>query len=284
LAANVIRQQPAEGLALAEQNVVKFPNDALTRYDLSILYRDSGRYRDFERELDATVRLGQIPNAFDWKARVAFVHGDLAEMKTWIDRVPPKSRGEERTVITRFVYAVTSGHFDEGLAAIRGFADPWFLDTNNYSGPTALLTADLRSQEGKPELARLEYEAALAELQRHKAGNPADIEPLLDEVWIYRGLGQMEEARAKNRAALETIRRPYRAFPIALWWYTPIPANLLVGEHDTAIQLMRETAISPEGRNWLRICLRLDPRMAPWRDEPEIKSLLAESTLTPSHP
>jgi len=277
LAANVVHQRPEEGLALAEQNVVRFPEDALTHYDLSILYRDNLRLQDFERENDATVRLAPVANAFDWKARVAFMHGDLAEMKTWIDRVPPKNRAEERTIITRFVYAVTSGHFDEGLAAVRSFSEPWFLDSNNYSGPTALLTAELRALQGKPELARLEYEAALAEVQRHKAGNPADIDASIDEVWILHGLGRTEEARARNRLYLEILRRPYRAFPIGLWWFEPIPANLLLGEHDTAVQLIRECALRPDGRNWIRVCLQLDPRMAPWRDDPEIKALLAES-------
>jgi Flp pilus assembly protein TadD len=284
LAANLIRERPAEGLALAQQNVVRFPNDVLTRYDLSILYRDSGHFQDFKRELDATVRLGPISNAFDWEARVAFVHADLAGMKTWIDRVPPKSRSEERTVLTRFVYAATSGRLDEGLAAVRGFAEPWFLDTNNYSGPTALLTAELLSLEGKPELAHLEYEAALAEVQRHMAENSADIEANIDEFWIFRGLGRMEEARAQHRLSLETVRRPFAPFPVGLWWFGEIPASLLVGEHDTAIQLVREAATTLERRNWIRVCLSLDPRMAPWRDEPEIKALLTENPVAPNHP
>jgi hypothetical protein len=72
------------------------------------------------------------------------------------------------------------------------------------------------------------------------------------------------------------IRRPYHPFPLSNWWFTPIPANLLLGEHDTAMQLMCEAAMTPEGRNLLRACRRLDPRMAPWRDEPEINALLAE--------
>jgi tetratricopeptide (TPR) repeat protein len=276
LAANIARERPTEGLVLAEQDAVRFPNDALTHYDLSILYRDADRMRDFDRELDATVRLGPVANAFDWKARVAFVRGDMGAMKTWIDRVPAKNRSEERTTFTRFVYAATSGHFDEGLVALQGFSEPWFLDASNYAGPTALLTAELLSLEGKPELAHLEYEAALAEVQRHTAANPADVDASITDVYILRGLGRVDEARARNRLYLETLRRPFRAFPLSLWWLTAIPANLLLGEHDTAMQLMRETTTTAEGRNWLRACLRLDPRMAPWRDEPGIKALLAE--------
>jgi tetratricopeptide (TPR) repeat protein len=275
LAANVTRQHPAEGLALAEQNVVRFPKDPLIRYELSILYRDNGQYQNFERELDATVQLGPIANAFDWKARVAFVHGNLAEMKTWIDRVPAKNRGEERTVLTRFVYAATSGQVEEGLVAIRNFTDPWFLDTNNYSGPTALLRAELWSLEGKPELAHLQYEAALAELRRHEADNPGNIEASYDGIWIFRGLGQKEEALAHNRIVLEALHHPYRPFPIGLWWFSSIPASLLLGEHDTAIQLTREAALSPESGNWVRVCLRLDPRMAPWRNDAQITAILS---------
>jgi hypothetical protein len=138
----------------------------------------------------------------------------------------------------------------------------------------------LLSLEGKPELARLEYEAALAELQRHEADNPDDIRASIDEIWIFRGLGRTEEARARNRLFLETLDRPFRPFPISLWWFGAIPANLLLGEHGTAIQLMRETVTAPERRNWLQVCLRLDPRMAPWRDEPDIKALLAESPVS----
>jgi tetratricopeptide (TPR) repeat protein len=277
LATNVLRRQPVDGLLLAEHNIARFPNDALTHYNLSIIYRDRGRLQDFDREIDATVRLGPVSNAYDWKARDAFVHGNLAQMKAWIDRVPPKSRSEERTVITSFVYAATSGHFEEGLKAVQGYSDPWFLDSSNYSGPTALLSAELLSLEGKPELARLEYEAALAEAQRHEATNPADISASTSEVWILRGLGRTEEARARNRLFLETLRRPFRLYILTTWWFEPIPVSLLLGERDTALQLMRETVASgPERQAVLRECMQLDPRMAPWRDQPEIKALLTE--------
>jgi len=233
--------------------------------------------QDFEREIDATVRLGPVSNAFDWKARDAFVHGNLAEMKTWIDRVPPKSRSEERTVFTHFVYAATSGHFEEGLRAVQGYSEPWFLDSHNYSGPTTLLTAELLSLEGKPELARLDYEAALAEARRHEAADPADIDAKIAEVWILLGLGRTEEARARNHIYLETLRRPFRVYILTSWWFDAPPACLLLGERDTALKLMRETAADPARRAVVRECMQLDPRMAPWRDQPDIKALLTES-------
>lgn len=50
-----------------------------------------------------------------------------------------------------------------------------------------------------------------------------------------------------------------------------------MGERETALALMREAGASdPEGRATLRSRLATDRRLAPFRDDPEIKALLAE--------
>jgi Flp pilus assembly protein TadD len=109
------------------------------------------------------------------------------------------------------------------------------------------------------------------------------------------------------RVAVESLRRPYRFGALADWWFTTIPACLLIGDHATALQLMREAVAagagqagtrraagdiidayeretgkisSPmdntEARTALRLRFKFDPRMAPFRDDPEIVALLAE--------
>jgi len=271
----VTNQRPADGLALAEQNVARFPQDALTHYEVSIFYRNARRWADWERELDAALALAPIANAFDWKARAALMHGDLAAMRLWLERVPARLRVEERTVLTAVLYAAFSGDYDYGLKALQGFTGDWFLDTNNYSGPKALLTASLLEQQGKAEGARLQSEAALADVRRHQVANPADVSARIAEVWILRGLGRADEARVANRVYLEALRRPYRVFAMSNWLFDAIPANLLLGERTTAVQLIREAAEIPEGRNTIQVRLKLDPRMAPWRDDAEIVALLA---------
>jgi tetratricopeptide (TPR) repeat protein len=271
------RERRAEGLALAEENVRRFPSDALTHYDLSILYRNTRRWLDFERETDATLALAPIANAMVWKARAMLgLHGDLAGMKTWLDKVPARVGSQERTVFSRFLYAAMSGQFDPGLAALRGFTEPWFIDSSEYGGPSALLAATLLELQGKGALARLQYEASLVEVARQKAAAPTDILARIAEIWTLRGLGRLEEARTLNRAYVETLARPVRLSPIGGWWFSPIPLGLLIGDRDTALNLLREVTAQPGGRDAARVHWRNDPRMAPFRDDPEIKALLAE--------
>jgi hypothetical protein len=64
--------------------------------------------------------------------------------------------------------------------------------------------------------------------------------------------------------------------PFTNWWFQPIPCNLLIAERAVALQLIREGAANDSGRSTIRQRMKLDPRMAPWRDDPEIAALLAE--------
>ncbi len=281
LATQVFDRDRAEAIKIAEENVRRFPADALTHYDLSILYRNQRRWADFERETDAALALAPVANAMVWKARAMLgLHGDIAGMKTWLDKVPARLNSQERAVYSRFLYAAMTGEFEIGFAALRGFTDLWFVESSEYGGPTALLTATLFELQGKAALARLQYEAALSEAQRQKAATPSDLYVRGAEVWALRGLGRLDEARTLNRAYLETVARPLRLSPIFGWWFGPIAQSLLIGDRDTALVLIREVAANPVGREALRVHFRTDPRMAHFRDDREITALFAEPAAT----
>jgi tetratricopeptide (TPR) repeat protein len=278
LADVIFDRRPAEGLAQEERNAARFPRDALVHYDFSRLLRASRRWRDMERELDATIALNPIPNALIWKARAQLgLHGDIAGMKTWLDQIPSRVRDSARTVFSVFVWAALSGHPDAGLDALNAYPETWLADWE-FVGPAALLRASLLQLQGKPELARLQAQAALAEVQRREAADPADPELRTAETWALCSLGRMDEARAANRVSLESLPRPLHAYPLTSWWFQAIPCNLLIGERSVALQLIREAAGSSEGRETIRQRMTLDPRMAPWRADPEITALLAEPT------
>ena len=91
-------------------------------------------------------------------------------------------------------------------------------------------------------------------------------------------LGKMREARARNAVYFTELKRPYRQSGVfANWWiFSPIPINLLLGERGKAIDLMREASTIPVGRLVIRNAMRLDPRMVPFRNDPEIVKLLTE--------
>lgn len=266
-----------KALASARRTVELFPKDPLVRYELARHYRDVGRWSDFERVTDETLALAPVANALVWKARGRFgLHGDLPGMKVVLDQVPARVRGIERTVFGYFLYAAFTGNTADGLEALNSMTESWMIDFD-YRGPKALLSAALLELAGKRELARVQYTAALDELMRGRALNPEDGQTYLNEAWIKYALGRNEEARAAIRIYNETLARPYTISPMSTWWFQAIPANLLMGDRATALTFMREAVDTfPDARPTIRSRLALDPRMAAFRDDSEIKALLAE--------
>ena len=305
-----VKVPPAEALAASERTAALFPGDALAHYELARHYRDAGRLADMERELDRTLAITPLTNALVWKARLALlVRADPAEMKALLDRVPARTRSGERVVISRWIYAMVTSQAEDGLSALAGLTSKW-IDDFEYVGPTALLTAQLLELQGKPELARVQHAAALAELQARKARDPGNLNVRAAEPWLLRGLGREVEARLVYRGTLEGLSRPYRYSSMGDWWFSAIPACLLMGDRANALELIRE-AVTPaavadgsrqvigdggtlssrwigpvggetyaaEARAALRLRFKLDPRMAPFRDDKEIVALLAEPAV-----
>ncbi len=285
------RVPAAEAIASAEKTAERFPRDALAQYELARHYRDLGRIDECDRALDRTLAIEPIANAIGWKARIALsVRGDYAETKALLDRIPPRMRSLERVVLSRWIYAMAGADREDGMEALQSLTNPWVEDFY-YVGPKSLLMAALLEASGKRASARLHHEAALAEIRDRQAREPSNLSLRYLEACALLGLGRMDEAHTANRVAMETERRPYRYDPFDLWWFSSIPRGLLLGERETVLQLLRE-AVGGEvatpsgriptgesrvsGRTAMRLAMRQDARMAPFRDDPEIVALLAE--------
>ena len=135
-------------------------------------------------------------------------------------------------------------------------------------------------RQGKVELSRLRFEEAYAEWRKQRQGSPLNANEAWIEPYLLMRLGKVSEARARNAVYFTELKRPYRlSFVFANWWiFSAIPINLLLGERGKAIDLMRESATFSADRLVMRNAMRLDPRMAPYRNDPEIVKLLAEPT------
>jgi tetratricopeptide (TPR) repeat protein len=292
----------AAAMASAERSSALFPRDALLHYELSRHYRDVGRIGDMERELDATIAIEPIVNALVWKARVAlWVRGDPDEMMAILNRIPGRGSSTERVVLGHWIYSMATGKVQDGLDALDSLPETW-VDDFDYVGPKLALEAALVEIQGHRELAQIRWAAALAEIRRREAATPDYIDLRLSEAWCLHGLGSDQEARAILQVYIESLRRPFHFGFGNSWWFSAIPCCLLLGERTTALQLMREavsqdsvgtgTVIVARGSNVTRSGflndyrqvlmqdMRVDPRMAPWRDDPEIKTLLS----TPAEP
>jgi len=246
------------------------------QYELARHYRDAGMLEEAEHYLDIAIKLGPVANAIIARARLMlFAHGDPAGMKTLLDQLPERYRGTGRAVFSQFAYALVTGRPELGLEALQALPEAWMIDFD-YTGPTALLAGELLLQQGKAELARLRFTEALAELGRHKADFSRNFSTTWLETWLLMRLGRLDEARKRNEVYFPELTRPYRFYLGTNWWFSPVTQNLLLGEHAKARDLIREAVGFQQGRTVLRHALRLDPRMAPFRDDPEIKMLLAE--------
>lgn len=271
-------------IAAKKATAVRFPNDALAHHVLGIQYLAAGMFPEAAVAYGCAIELGPITHSITALVAIKlWAEGDVAGSKAILERVPAGQRTLDRVVISTFQVALVSGEVDIGLAALRAVSATWLKDII-YTGPTALLAGELLLRQGKVELSRLRFEEATAELRRQMQASPLSANETWLEPYLLMRLGKMREARARNAVYFTELKRPFS--PSFVWaggWvFSAIPNNLLLGERGKAIDLMREASTIPAGRLVMRNAMRLDPRMAPFRNDPEIVKLLAEPAAGPA--
>ncbi len=266
----------AEADAFGARMAAAFPHEPLVAYDIARRYKDADDLVHAEEWFDKTLAIAPVGFAMTWKAWFLLeVHGDVKGMKAMLDRIPDRQRTNARVVNAFAVHAGITGQTETALRLLNAVADTWLTDFD-FTGPTALLFGDLLKLDGRDELARVQYEAALAEVHRMEAADPADLRPRRAELWVQLGLGHRDEARAALRMSLQSLPRPYRWDMRNSWWSSAIRASLILDERGPALELLKEACSESPGRLLLRNLFQVDPQMARWRDDPEIAALLAE--------
>ena len=139
-----------------------------------------------------------------------------------------------------------------------------------------MVAGDLDAIAGKADAARLNYQAALEEIRRALAKDATDLRPIRAELWVQLALGHHEEALAALRFNVQRRPNPYRWNLRFTWWTSTLRACLLLDERAEAMTELREACAEPMGRLILRNLFKVDPKMARFRDDPEITALLAE--------
>ena len=268
-----------ESRAVAREAAQRFPRDALTFYNLALIERDADDLAAMEAALDRAIAISEMGSAILMKAWLAgFLHGNMAEFKRWLDRLPEITRTGERAVYMRYAFAYAANQPAAGLAALRALPGSWLRDGWFFAGPKDLLIGDLRLLAGQAELARENYESALAETMRQKLANPSDPGVRSAEVWTLLRLGRAEEARRLCGLWTAQLARPYRpSVGDNGLFFSPISALLQLGERSLAVKLLQEAVAGhASARQTLRVLFRSDGRLFRWRDDPEIAELLAE--------
>lgn len=272
------RTRPAAEVdAYGERMAAQFPDDALIPYDIGRRYKDENDLAQAEKWFDRTLRHAQPPAfAFIWKAWfMLWVHRDPAAMKQWLERVPDRQRSNARVANARYLHALVSGDDAHAFRSLNELPDEWLTDFD-FTGPRALLLGMLNQQAGRSDLAKVQFENALANINAELEKDPTDFRPYRAKMWTLIGLDRLEEARAIYQLQLQATRRPYRLAFFNLGWTNMITCGLVLGYRAETLVLLRETCIDANTRLVLRNMFKLDPRLAPWRDDAEINAILAE--------
>jgi hypothetical protein len=192
-------------------------------------------------------------------------------------------RTSERAAVNLFVHAEVTGQPDEALAVLRALPSAWINDYD-FAGPKGLLIGQLLARRGETEAARREFQNAYAEIARRRPLQSTDAALRVAELWTLIGLDRRDEARAAHNIQVSKVARPYRLGFFTSWWFSEIPTAVVLGDRETAAQLLREAATTTDGRRQLRNAFKVDPRMGALRDDPEIAALLVEPASGPPQP
>lgn len=281
----IVAKPGPETEAFGARMAALFPRDPLVVYELATLHLAAGDLAAAEAGFEQTVKLAPVANAITWKAKLMLeLHGDVEGMKFWLDRMPERQRTGARLANAYAVQALVTGQTAPARRLLDAVNDTWLAD-GTYIFPKAMLVGELDAIDGNSDAARINYQAALDEIRRTLAAEPTDLRPWRAELWVQLALGHREEALAALRVNLQRAPHPFH-WNLNLTWWTSAPRGcLLLGERAQALALLKEACSEPQGRLLLRNLLQVDPKMAPFRDDPQIVALLAEpKTDTPAAP
>ena len=268
-----------ELIAVSKNVTERFPKDALAHYDLALHYRDASRTEEMLFHLDRAIALSSMDGAILLRARYTlYLDGDLDGAKARLDQLSDRYRSTDRAVFAYVDYALMSGNPAVGLKALIAIPEAWMNDFH-YTGPTQLLAGELLLLQDKIELAKVRFESALVDLGNRKLHPAQSLLRLWLEAWLNMRLGRLNEARAANMLLVKESPRPYRVRldrQESVMVLGAVRLNLLLDERANALVLIREAAEDKLGRLILRTTIRLDPRLARFRDDAEIRALLAD--------
>ncbi len=272
----IVTQPGPDTAAFGARMATLFPHDPVVTYEIAVLHLSVGDLAAAEEGFDQTLKLAPVANAITSKARLRLeVHADVEGMKLWLDRMPERQRTNARFANACAVAALVTGKTDSARQVLAAITDPWLTDAG-YIFPKVMLLGDLDAIDRKDDVARLDYEAALDEINQALAAEATDLRPIRAKLWVLLGLGRRQEALAALRINLQRRPTPYHWNMGLTWWTSALRACLLLGERAEAITLLKEACAESQGRLLLRNLFKVDPKMAPFRDDAEIAALLAD--------
>jgi TolB-like protein/cytochrome c-type biogenesis protein CcmH/NrfG len=197
--------------------------------------------------------------------------GDLGEARAMMDKIPIAVRQEDHAVATACQLYYYRREPQNMLRVLDGVSRDW-LRSNAFDGPKAVWAGFAHELAGRPESARVQWEAALQQVEQRLTRQPDAVELLWWKALCLAHLDRRNEAGKLFQLAHESNARP----PISTGGTGRAYESILLGREDEALTLLEdsEPLLTAAG-------LRLYPGFDPLRGSPRFQTLLARLEADP---
>jgi tetratricopeptide (TPR) repeat protein len=229
----------------------------------------TGAYSEVDAPLDRSLALQEFYGNLGLKVIFSLRwRGDPASARAAMDKLPASIMQSDYGASTAFDVLYMQRKPDEWLKFVQGFPRDW-MHSNNADGPVAYFNGLMLQMAGRHGAARLEWEAALRQVEQRLAEQPTSANLLWDRAEMLLRLDRLAEAEKCMQLAAELSGTQV--------WGKLMFLNFLQGKTEAALDLL-ETRVSV---GLTAADLRLEPSLDPYRENPRFKALLARFEADP---
>ncbi len=267
-----LQGRPDEALAFYVRATAQPDVKSLALYDQFLIHLYLRRFAEADRCVRESIAGLPTTNNLTGRAMLEIAwRGDLDAAQRTLADAPAAMRAEPRMVFISALVALMAKQTDDALRALDRLPGE-FINDAWYSGPKALLVGLAHTQAGRPEAARIDWEAGVTVVRRRlqDASNDPELHLRLGELLAWSG--QAEEALREARAFEELARNRTD------WTLSSARIYAALGRADEALPILEKFLTVTASGRWplTPAVLRLDPLWSKLRDDPRFQALCVE--------
>jgi TolB-like protein/tetratricopeptide (TPR) repeat protein len=249
----------------------------LALYDQFLIHLYSRRFTEADRCVRESIAGVPTTNNVTGLAMLQLAwRGDVGAAQRALATASAAQRSEPRTVFATALVALMARQTDAALRALDRLPGD-FINDAWFSGPKAFLVGLAHAQAGRPEAARIAWEAGIALVRRRlqETANDSELHLRLGELLAWSG--QADAALREARVFEELARNRTD------WTYSSARIYAALGRAEDAVPILEKYLVTTAAGRWplTPALLRLDPLWDKLRDDPRFQELTKNDAPIP---